>query len=122
MPMHMASGRSYNLPKLLKATYLAEGEGLLRETRATKLYYFPGPVFLLILTFLGDYGTASVRYNAPAFPFLTGGFSWLAGYIPSLYLLLVFLFLTLIAFLWMVVRYFKSVSYTHLTLPTICSV
>jgi len=37
------------MPKLLKATYLADQEYLLEETRATKLFYFPGVIFWLIV-------------------------------------------------------------------------
>ena len=35
------------MPKLLKATYLADQEYLLDETRATKLFYFPWPFLSL---------------------------------------------------------------------------
>jgi membrane protein YdbS with pleckstrin-like domain len=38
------------MPKLLKATYLADQEFLLEETRATKLFYFPGPVLWILIT------------------------------------------------------------------------
>ncbi|MGI0128708.1 MAG: PH domain-containing protein [Thermoplasmata archaeon] len=37
------------MPRLLKATYLADQEYLLEETRATKLFYFPGPILFLII-------------------------------------------------------------------------
>jgi hypothetical protein len=41
------------MPRLLKATYLADQEYLLEETRATALFYLPGPiVFLLVFGFL----------------------------------------------------------------------
>jgi membrane protein YdbS with pleckstrin-like domain len=37
------------MPKHLKATYLADQEYLLEETRATKWYYFPGPVLWVLI-------------------------------------------------------------------------
>jgi Bacterial PH domain len=40
---------SKRVPKLLKATYLADQEYLLEETRASKLLYFPGPVAWSVL-------------------------------------------------------------------------
>jgi membrane protein YdbS with pleckstrin-like domain len=38
------------MPKLLKATYLGDQEYLLEETRATKLFYFPGPILWILIT------------------------------------------------------------------------
>ena len=50
------------MPKLLKATYLADQEFLLEETRATKLFYFPGPiVFTLIMGVLALFSAANVQ-------------------------------------------------------------
>ena len=40
----MTSVPARGMPRYLKATYLANDEYLLEETRATKLFYFPGPV------------------------------------------------------------------------------
>jgi len=37
------------MPKLLKATYLGDTEYLLEETRATKLFYFPAPLFWTVV-------------------------------------------------------------------------
>jgi membrane protein YdbS with pleckstrin-like domain len=44
----MAAARP--MPKLLKATYLADQEYLLEETRATKLFYMPGPILWIVIT------------------------------------------------------------------------
>ena len=53
-------------PRFLKGAYLAQGEQLLRETRATKWHFLPGPIaFLLIfgiLTLL-DWANFSVLSN-----------------------------------------------------------
>jgi len=38
------------MPRLLKATYLGDQEYLLEETRATKLFYFPGPILWILIT------------------------------------------------------------------------
>ena len=40
----MTSAPVRGMPRYLKATYLANDEYLLEETRATKLFYFPGPL------------------------------------------------------------------------------
>lgn len=37
------------MPRLLKATYLADQEFLLEETRATALFYLPGPIAYLVI-------------------------------------------------------------------------
>jgi membrane protein YdbS with pleckstrin-like domain len=102
------------LPKLLKATYLADGEQLLRETRATKLYYFPGPVILLILALVLDDLALSATYSWwPAFGSITAKITS-AGPIGSTSIskiLLIFaLLLTLIIVLWLLVRFLRWVS------------
>jgi membrane protein YdbS with pleckstrin-like domain len=62
---------SRTMPKLLKATYLADEEFLLEETRATKLYYFPGPILwilifglALLFTAAYDYGWTGLQWGA----------------------------------------------------------
>jgi hypothetical protein len=99
------------MPKLLKATYLADGEQLLRETRATALYYFPGPVLGLILVLLFDYAAASVVYTSwPSFPGITNWGrtnSTLGGHSTGTILEIVGLILTLIVLLWLLVRYLR---------------
>ncbi|HTS32632.1 MAG TPA: PH domain-containing protein [Thermoplasmata archaeon] len=98
-----------SMPRLLKATYLANQEALLEETRATKLYYFPGPVlFVLIFGFLtlGTWGK-SYGFNL---------YSWLASYgihVPSNvqpWIGDIFGVLFLLGLLWLLIRYFRWIS------------
>jgi uncharacterized membrane protein YdbT with pleckstrin-like domain len=49
------------MPHLLKATYLADQEYLLAETRATKWHYFPKPI---LFTFVMGVLALLVHYNA----------------------------------------------------------
>ena len=51
------------MPKLLKATYLADQEYLLEETRATKLFYFPGPILFTLIVGLLALFTAAYQYG-----------------------------------------------------------
>ncbi|HKV89838.1 MAG TPA: PH domain-containing protein [Thermoplasmata archaeon] len=109
-----ASSPSRALPRYLKATYLADGELLLRETRATKLYYFPGPILWLLVALGFDYLAASVRYPAwPPVPGLTSRFASLpaiAAKDPGSYLVIVSLLLTLVVVLWLLVRFLRWIS------------
>ncbi|HXQ78627.1 MAG: PH domain-containing protein [Thermoplasmata archaeon] len=100
-----------SMPKLLKATYLADQESLLEETRATKLFYFPGP---LLFTFI--FGLATL-FSAPAITSAVPTFSstltsWLtlSNYVSSnvqTYLADFWLILFVIGLLWLLVRYFR---------------
>ena len=109
-----AASRDYrNLPKLLRATYLADQENLLRETRGTALYYLPGPLLWLIVLGILDYSIAADRVGLPGFPFLSN--LWEQSPVidrtgPETYLLVAFLFLTLVVFLWLLVRYLRWIS------------
>lgn len=101
------------MPRLLRSALLADQEGLLRETRATALYFFPGPILVLVLLGILDYSAASVRYGWGAFPGLTDAFSRLptvSGDGPGTYLLIFFLFLTLLALVWLIVRYLRWIT------------
>jgi hypothetical protein len=101
------------MPKLLRSALLADQEGLLRETRATALYFFPGPILLLLILGILDYAAASVRYGWAAFPGLTDAFSRLptvSGDSPGTYLLIFFLFLTLLGLVWLIVRYLRWIT------------
>jgi hypothetical protein len=98
-----------SMPRLLKATYLANQEALLEETRATKLYYFPGPVlFVLIFGFLtlGTWGK-SYGFNL---------YSWLGSHgvnVPSSvqpWIGDIFGVLFLLGLLWLLIRYFRWIS------------
>lgn len=100
------------MPKLLKATYLADQEYLLEETRATKLFYFPGP---LLFTFI--FGLFTL-FTAPAITSAVPTFSstlyqWLtlnlSGSWP-MYLADFWLLLFVIGLLWLVVRYLRWIT------------
>ncbi len=109
-----AASRDYrHLPKLLRATYLADQENLLKETRGTALFYLPGPVFWLIVLGILDYSVAAIRVGLPGFPVLSN--LWTQSPVvdrmgPQTYLLVAFLFLTLIVFIWFIVRYLRWIS------------
>ena len=93
------------MPKLLKATYLADQEYLLEETRATKLFYFPGPVlFTLIFGYLALITRGSVvGFNSYQWPgFMSSVPDGLRSWIGDLFALLF-----LLGLLWIVVRYFR---------------
>ncbi|MCI4336721.1 MAG: PH domain-containing protein [Thermoplasmata archaeon] len=102
-----------NAPRLLRATYLAQNEGMLRETRATALFYFPGPV-LLVLILLGlDLGAYSSRHNwSTMVPGLTSAFTRLGNYNADAltYTWDLLVILTLLALIWLIVRYFRWIS------------
>jgi membrane protein YdbS with pleckstrin-like domain len=107
----MSSGRVYNMPKLLKSTYLADGETLLEETRATKLYYFPLPVLLLLIFGIFDLEAAYVTWHwGLSLPFLTDGFQGIVNAVPGTGLIIVLLFITLLLLLWLGVQYLRWIS------------
>src|SRR4029077_10413025 len=101
-------------PKFLKGAYLAETEGLLKETRATALFYLPGAV--LAVAFFGflEWVAATARYpdQLRPIPYLTDWFSRF----PSLglgqdsVLVLFFGLVLLISLLWLLVRYLRWIS------------
>ncbi len=99
------------VPKLLRSASLADGEELRAETRATPLYYFPGPIVALVLILGLDYAaTASFYPWLPAFPGLTalfGGFPTVDGHLGAAYVLGFFLFLTFAVLLLLLARYFR---------------
>ncbi len=98
--------------RLLKATYLAEGESLLRETRATRLHYLPGPIAAVVILALLDYGGAAQQYGWAAFPGVTAVFGWVNNLSSTVatYLYYFLLFLTLVALLWLFIRYLRWIS------------
>jgi membrane protein YdbS with pleckstrin-like domain len=101
-------------PRYLRSAYLATGESLLRETRGTALFYFPGPVLWLIILLFFDYSALNLWNSSfPAVPGLSTVYAHLStygSYAPGTYLLLIFLFLTLIIVLWLLVRYLRWIS------------
>jgi membrane protein YdbS with pleckstrin-like domain len=97
--------------RLLRGASLADGEEIRAETRATKLYYFPGPIFALIL-FLGlDYAATASRYAwLPAVPSLTPFFTAIpavGGVSGATYALGLFLLLTFVILLVLLFRYYE---------------
>ena len=99
------------MPKLLKATYLADQEFLLQETRATKLFYFPGPI---LFTFIFGVLALSVASQlTSAVPNWAPGLrTWLtlSNYVSSsvqTYLADFWLLLFVIGLLWILVRYLR---------------
>lgn len=103
-----------DMPKLLRATYLADTEGLLRETRATALFYFPAPIFWLLVFGILDYSAFALRNGFADFPVLTS--LWrdhaptIGSYSPGTYLTIVFSLITLLLLLWLLVRYLRWIS------------
>jgi uncharacterized membrane protein YdbT with pleckstrin-like domain len=95
------------MPRLLKATYLADQEYLLEETRATGLFYFPGPVAWLLLFGILTYLTEAARFGwtgkiaayASALHRLGSGNERYIGYL--------FAFLFLLGLLWLFARYLR---------------
>jgi hypothetical protein len=96
------------MPRLLKATYLADEEFLLEETRATKLYYFPGPVLWLLIMGLLSIFTAAYYYGWGGIggwnSFLHDIFGGAANGTGVKWTLLFFVFLFLIGLLWLGIR------------------
>jgi len=109
----MATG-SLNRPHLLKAAYLADTEGLLKETRATMLYYLPGPILAVLFFGILDYGAASARYGFPSFPYLTQFFVNYPLNVnhvgPDAIWAVIFGLLLLLSVLWLLVRYLRWIS------------
>jgi hypothetical protein len=94
------------MPRLLKATYLADEEFLLEETRATKLYYFPGPILWIIVFGVVSLFTAAHYYGWGAFQ-ISGWNTFLndiSSVIPTRWMLLFFVFLVLVGLIWLLIR------------------
>ncbi len=62
-PMAQTPPAPRSMPRLLKATYLGDQEFLLEETRATKLFYFPGPILWILITGLLALFSAAYYYG-----------------------------------------------------------
>jgi membrane protein YdbS with pleckstrin-like domain len=86
--------------------FLAQGEVLYVETRATKLFYFPGPIVVLLIMLLIDYAAAAARYHWPAFPGLTTQFARLP-HTDLHYVLYVLGIITILVLIWLLVRYIR---------------
>jgi membrane protein YdbS with pleckstrin-like domain len=102
------------MPKLLKATYLGDTEYLLAETRATKLFYFPGPLVLAIFFGVLTFASAHAIISAIPdwFPALYSGLT-LSSYLSAsgqMYLAYFWLLLFVICLLWLLIRYFRWIT------------
>ena len=101
--------------RFLKAAYLSETEGLLKETRGTALFYLPGPIFAVLIFGVLGYGAASARYSwVPN----AGGLTWFfTTYALNFNRIgkdavwvVIFGLLLLISLLWLLVRYLHWIS------------
>jgi len=102
------------MPKLLKATYLADQETLLEETRATKLFYFPGPVlWAVVFGLLALFAAPAITSAVPTWSaWMTNGLT-LKNYLSSTgqtYLAYFWLLLFVIGLLWLLIRYFRWIT------------
>jgi hypothetical protein len=101
------------MPRLLKATYLADQEFLLQETRATALFYFPGPILWLIITGLLLLFSAAPLYGLPQLGPWTNLLTTLAGWFHQsnstmeTYAVYFFLLLVVLGLLRLLVRYLR---------------
>jgi len=99
------------MPKLLKATYLGDQEYLLEETRATKLFYFPGPILWTL--FFGLLALLAAPAATSWIPTLSStATTWLtlSNYLSAdvqKYLAYFWAILFLIGLLWLLIRYFR---------------
>jgi len=72
---------SKRMPKLLKATYLADQEFLLEETRASKFLYFPGPVLWSVVFGALAYLTLAGTFHLPKLAVYSDDLRRFAGYL-----------------------------------------
>jgi hypothetical protein len=95
-------------PRLVKAAYLSPGETVLRESRATRLYFLPGPILLLLIFGALVYAAYSPSW-LPTFPWLASTFSTLGSHSSTAlhYVQLLLLLLLLISLIFLLVRYLK---------------
>jgi membrane protein YdbS with pleckstrin-like domain len=109
-------------PKLLKAAYLADTEGLLRETRATGLFYFPGPIIWLLIFGGLDYWAFAQKFGWP----LVGWFaSFSSEKVPKVFwnlfgtdVTLVLAIITLVLLAWLLIRYLRWIATVYAVTTT----
>jgi membrane protein YdbS with pleckstrin-like domain len=94
-------------PKHL-SRYLAQGEVLYVETRSTKLFYFPGPIVVLLIMLVLDYSAFAARHHWTYFPGLSAQFARLPGTDLG-YVEYLFGIITLLVLIWLFVRYIRWV-------------
>jgi membrane protein YdbS with pleckstrin-like domain len=105
--MATASAPPRAMPRLLKATYLADSEYLLEETRATKLYYFPGP---LLFTIVMGLVVLVLHFNVGNVDGSLHLSSAVGSYTARSVLVALFGLLFLIGLLWILIRYLRWIS------------
>jgi len=110
----VASPPPRSMPKLLKATYLADQENLLEETRATKLFYFPGPVlWTFIFGLVTLFSAPAISSAVPTWSASLRTWLTLSNYLSStmqMYLAYFWLLLFVIGLLWLLIRYFRWIT------------
>ncbi len=100
-------------PRLLKATYLADQEFLLEETRASKFLYFPGPVAWTVVFGLLTYFSWAAKLHWTGISQFTHGLERLASLVHvhwstfATAIAALFTLLTIIGLLWIAVRYVR---------------
>ncbi|MFI5413124.1 MAG: hypothetical protein ACHQ0I_00830, partial [Candidatus Lutacidiplasmatales archaeon] len=96
------------MPKLLKATYLGDQEYLLEETRATKLFYFPGPLlFTFIFGLFTLFSAPAITSAVPTFSSTVYQWLTLSNYVSSsdqMYLADFWLILFIVGLLWLLIH------------------
>ncbi len=108
-----ASAPPKRMPRLLRATYLADQESLLEETRGSKLLYFPGPVAFTVIVIVLAILAWSPIVHIPGWATFTNAVKSLASdvHVPlhtvRLALAGAFTLLVLAGFLWITVRYVR---------------
>jgi PH (Pleckstrin Homology) domain-containing protein len=111
-----ASTVPQSLPRMLKATYLADQENLLEETRASKLLYFPGPVFWGFVFGVLMYVSWAPVLGWPGLSAYTNGIGTIASDLhlsagsARFYLAALFTLVFIGILLWLTVRYLRWIS------------
>lgn len=109
----MAGGGA--IPRHLRASLLGNREFLLRETRSTPLYYFPGPLVALVVVLGLDLST---RWSALGLTSFYGGLPYVAGRSGADLILDLYLLLTLIVLLLLFVRYLQWIRTVYAVTST----
>ncbi len=92
------------MPHLLKATYLADGEYLLEETRATKLFYFPGPI---LFTFIMGLLVVIFHYDVAGVDGMLHLATTVGGHAARFWVVALFGLLFVLGLLWILVRWLR---------------
>jgi membrane protein YdbS with pleckstrin-like domain len=98
------------MPRLLKATYLADQEFLLEETRSTALFYLPGPILWLLIFGILSWLTEAGRLGwAGQWAYYTQHVVHRLSAVDARYLAYFFGLLFVLGLLWLIVRYVRWV-------------